>query len=464
MNNCTIIIFGATGDLSKKKLIPAIYELTVDKKLDNFVVIGSAVEDITAEQMLDRAKEFIPAIDEQVWDILRSRTYYQQVNIVKQEGFDLLYVLVTRLEKKYGLKGNRLLYLAVAAHFFCSITHNVARSGLAQRLAKWEQRWHRIVYEKPFGHNLQSAHDINMCIAKLFNERQVYRIDHFLTKEVVSNIALVRFANCVFEPLWNNQFIDHVQIILSETIGIQERGGYYDRYGALCDVVQNHMLELLALVGMEAPEKLTGEYIRNERAKVLKKVQFIDGVLGQYTSYTKEKNVAPHSTTETFAALYLTVDNPRWAGVPIYLKTGKCLDKKETVIHIKFKQVDCLLIKNCPIKSNWLTMKISPDATFSLHLNVKKPGGVDELVPISMEFCHSCIFGPYTPQAYEVVFEEIIRGEQATSVRFDEIEYAWRVIDYIKTKQLAISPYTCGSKGPKESELFAKKYDIRWRS
>lgn len=464
MNSCTIIIFGATGDLSKKKLIPAIYKLVAGNKLGNFVVVGSAIEDITAEQMLNHAKEFIPTIDEQVWDTLRGRTYYHQVNVVKQEGFDVLHILVTRLEKKYGLRGNRLLYLAVAAHFFCSITHHVARSGLAQRLAKPEQQWHRIVYEKPFGHNLQSAHDINMCIAKLFNETQIYRIDHFLTKEVVSNIVLVRFTNCVFEPLWNNRFIDQVQIILSETIGIQERGGYYDRYGALCDVVQNHMLELLALVGMEAPEKLTGEYIRNERAKILEKVRFIDGVLGQYASYTKEQNVAPNSTTETFAALRLTVDNPRWAGVPFYLKTGKCLDKKETVIHIKFKQIDCLLIKNCPTESNWLTMKISPDATFSLRLNIKKPGSADELVPVSMEFCHSCIFGPYTPQAYEVVFEEIIRGEQATSVRFDEIEYAWRVIDYIKTKQLAILPYACGSKGPKESELFAKKHGIRWRS
>ncbi|HEB41508.1 MAG TPA: glucose-6-phosphate dehydrogenase [Candidatus Dependentiae bacterium] len=463
MNSCTIIIFGATGDLSKRKLIPAIYKLVADKKLDNFIIVGSAIEDITAEQMLSQAKEFIPSLNEQIWDIVRNRTYYQQLDIFNQEGFAVLSALVTRLEKKYGL-GNRLLYLAVAAHFFCPITHHLARSGLAQRLTEQKQRWNRIVYEKPFGHNLQSAREINKCIAKLFNESQIYRIDHFLTKEVVSNIALVRFTNCVFEPLWNNQFIDHIQIILSEKIGIQERGGYYDRYGALCDVVQNHMLELLALIGMEAPEKLTGEYVRSERVKVLEKIRFVDGVLGQYTSYTKEKDVKPNSKTETFAALYLTVDNLRWAGVPFYLKTGKCLDKKETVIHIKFKQVDCLLIRNCPTESNWLTMKISPDATFSLHLNVKKPGSSDELVPVSMEFCHSCLFGPYTPQAYEVVFEEIIRGEQATSVRFDEIEYAWRVIDYIKEKQLAISPYACGSNGPKESELFAKKHGIRWRS
>ncbi|MGB8366768.1 MAG: glucose-6-phosphate dehydrogenase [Candidatus Babeliales bacterium] len=464
MNNGAIIIFGATGDLSKKKLMPAIYKLVASKKVNNFIIVGVALEDITVEQLLNQVKEFIPVIDEQVWENIQNRTYYQQLNIMRKEGFKSLNTLVTKLEKKYGLPGNRLLYLAVAAHFFCPITHHAAQSGLVKRLSEREDYWNRIVYEKPFGHNLQSAQEINKCIDKWFNESQIYRIDHFLTKEIVSNIALIRFTNCVFEPLWNNRFIDHIQIVLSEKIGIQERGSYYDHYGALCDVVQNHMLELLALVAMEAPEKLTGEYVRSERAKVLEKVRFVDGVLGQYTSYTKEKDVKPNSQTETFTALYLTVDNRRWAGVPFYLKTGKCLDKKETVIHIKFKQVDCLLLRNCPTESNWLTIKIAPDATFSLRLNAKKPGFNNELVPVSMEFCHSCIFGPYTPQAYEIVFEEIMRGEQATSVRFDEIEYAWRIIDYIKEQDLPLSLYACGSTGPKESELFAKKHGIRWRS
>jgi len=464
MNNCAIIIFGATGDLSKKKLIPAIYQLVASKKLNNFFIVGTAIEDITVQQLLLQAKEFIPAVDDRIWQKIEERTVYQQLDIMHEEGFDRLCDVVKQLEKKYNLAGNRLLYLAVAAHFFCPITHHVARSGLAKRLSAKERYWNRIVYEKPFGHNLQTAREINKCIDKWFHESQIYRIDHFLTKEVVSNIALIRFTNCVFEPLWNNRFIDHIQIILSEKIGIQDRGGYYDRYGALCDVVQNHMLELLALVGMEAPEKLTGEYVRSERAKVLEKVRFIDGILGQYSSYTKEKEVKPNSHTDTFAALYLTVDNRRWAGVPFYLKTGKCLDKKETVIHIKFKQVDCLLLRNCPTESNWLTIKIAPDATFSLRLNAKKPGLSNDVVPVSMEFCHSCIFGPYTPEAYEVVFEEIMRGEQATSVRFDEIEYAWRIIDSIKEQDLSIFPYACGSDGPKESELFAKKHGIRWRS
>ncbi len=463
-NNCTLLLFGATGDLAKRKLIPAIYRLIAEKKLENFIFIGTAIDEIDVDAMLNRAKEFIPHLDEDVWQLLRSRTYYRKMNFVFKEDYQTFAHFINELEQKHNLPGNRLLYLATASDFFCPITHHASESGIVKRLEPNNPVWHRVVYEKPFGYDLTSAHEINACIAQWLHESQVYRIDHYLTKEIVSNIALVRFTNLVFEPLWNNRYIDQVQIIFSEEVDVESRGVYYDKYGALRDVVQNHMLELLALIGMEAPEKLTGDYIRTERVKVLEHVRFVDGILGQYDSYQKEKDVDTNSRTDTFAALYLTIDNPRWVGVPFYLKTGKCLDKKETIIHIKFKQVDCLLLKGCPTESNWLTMKITPDAAFLLTLNAKKPGRGIELISIGMEFCHSCVFGLKTPEAYEVLLEEIMRGEQSISVRFDEIEYAWKIIDHIRKQELPINIYKRKSTGPKELEEFAKKHGMRWRS
>ncbi len=465
MNNCAIVLLGASGDLSKRKLLPALYKLIRQNKLHNFIVVGAAFDDTTAQTILEQSKQFIDTIDPVAWKQLSDNTYYHKLNFTNPDDFVALHSFVSKLEKQHNLSGNRIIYLAAASHFFCTITEHLESSALAQKLSEKDRIWHRIVYEKPFGHDLKSAHEINACIAQSFHESQIYRIDHYLTKELVGNIALVRFTNCVFEPLWNNRYIDNVQIILSEKICVEERGAYYDHYGALRDVVQNHMLMLLALVGMESPERLTGEFIRTERAKVLEKVRVVDGVLGQYEGYQQEKNVAPDSTTETFAMLYLMIDNVRWSGVPFYFKTGKCLDKKETTIHIKFKQVDCLLAKNCPSESNYLTIQVTPESAFLLSLNAKKPGLRHEVVPVKMEFCHSCLFEESIPEAYEVLFEEIIRGEQSVSVRFDEIEYAWKIIDSVKAMNLPVHSYQQGSgTGPKEVEKFANKHGMRWRS
>lgn len=409
MDNCTFVLFGATGDLAKRKLIPALYQLVAEKKLTNFAIIGAAIDDVDATVMLNKAREFIDSLDENVWKKLQNASYYQRLNFLSEQEYVVLRTRVEEIEKKHALPGNRMLYCAAASQFFCPITLHVVTSGLAKKTAPDAKPWYRMVYEKPFGHDLASAHEINECIATHLNENQVYRVDHYLTKEVVSNIALIRFTNCVFEPLWNNRYIDQVQIILSEKVCVGDRGYYYDEYGALADVVQNHMLELLALVGMEAPALLKGDLVREQRAKVLQKIEVVDGILGQYEGYQEDPGVAPNSKTETFAALMLRVNNPRWAGVPFYLKTGKCLDKKEIVIHIKFKQVDCLLAKNCPSDSNWLTIKVTPDATFMLNLNAKKPGYTNDLVQVSMEYCHSCIFGQRSAEAYEIVFEEVMR-------------------------------------------------------
>jgi glucose-6-phosphate 1-dehydrogenase len=466
MNECVIVIFGITGDLAKRKLIPAIYHLIADKKITNVAIVGVGLEDtMNVSSILTAARPFIAHPDEEIMQYLSEHMHYQPMNFLDTASYAGLKKSIEQLEKKDRLPGNRLFYLASAADFFCTITTALGDSGLAQRLTEKQPFWHRIVYEKPFGYDLSSAHVINTCIQKYFDENQIYRIDHYLTKELVSNIALIRFTNCIFEPLWNNQYISQVQVILSESGGIEGRGLYYDGYGALRDVVQNHMLELIALIAMEAPTKLTGDFIREQRARVLEKIIMVDGMRGQYSGYTEEKNVKANSTTETFAVLQLKINNPRWSGVPFYLKTGKKLDKKETIIHIKFKQVDCLLMRGCPIESNWLTLRVAPDATVSLSLNAKKPGKSDEIVPISMEFSHSAVFGnPGSEKSYETLFEEVMRGEQSVSVRFDEIEYAWRVIDMIDKARLPLYSYAPGSCGPTEVVQFESKHGMRWKS
>ncbi|MDR3550924.1 MAG: glucose-6-phosphate dehydrogenase [Candidatus Babeliales bacterium] len=461
-NECAFIILGATGDLTKRKLLPAIYRMIARDVSKRFIIIGAAFDETSIDAILDSAKHFIEDdFDDAVWQKIKSNAYYHQLNFSQLDDFKSLNKLVTKLEKKHELAGNRVVYLATAASFFCQITQYLAQSGVVVKRELNQKPWNRIVYEKPFGHDLKSAQEINACIDTYLDENQAYRIDHYLTKELVSNIALIRFTNCVFEPLWNNRYIDNVQIVLSETVGVENRGSYYDAYGALRDVVQNHMLELMALIGMEAPEKLTGDFIRDARAKVLQKIRVVDVVAGQYDGYTQEKSVPQDSQTETFAALYLMIDNPRWAGVPFYLKTGKALDKKETVIHIKFKQVDCLLTKNCPTDSNYLTIRLAPEESFVLTLNAKKPGMSQDIVPISMDYRHSSVT---TDSAYEVLLEEIIRGERSVSVRFDEIESAWKIIDSAREKIGDVQLYAQGSSGPNVAVEFAKKHGMRWRS
>lgn len=465
MNDVTILLFGASGDLARRKMFPALYHMLASQKIRNFAIVGAAIDDTTADALIEGARAFIANVHDDLLNQMRERTFYHRLNFRDQKDFASLSAQLKKIESQFNLSGNRMIYLAAPANFFCDITNNLAASKIATRKNEHERPWNRIVYEKPFGNDLASAHEINECIKKSFDESQIYRIDHYLTKELVSNIALVRFTNCVFEPLWNNRYIDQVQITISEKIGIENRGAYYDTYGALSDVMQNHMLELVALIGMESPQQLTGNYIRSKRVEVLKEIEVVDGILGQFEGYHSEQHVAPDSSTETFAALMLRVNNPRWAGVPFYVKTGKSLAKKETVIDIKFKSVDCLFTHNCPVPSNWLRLEVAPEASFALNLNVKKPGYGDQVVPVAMEFCHSCLFGEQTPEAYEVILEEVMKGEQSISVRFDEIEYAWKIIDRVRAMNLPVYSYPSGSTGPKELvTLFEDKHGMRWKA
>lgn len=464
MNDVTFIVLGASGDLAKRKLLPALYAQFAAGNMEKFLIVGAALDALSRDQLLNRIKPFIKHFDEEIFKKFSNHCYYQELNFSDVDGFSRLNMFTSDLEKKMGLSGKRLIYFATASTFYCSVTKYSAESGLAARKNPQDVAWHRLIYEKPFGYDGTSAQEINACIAQHFNESQIYRIDHYLTKELVGNIALVRFTNCVFEPLWNNRYIDNVQVIVSEEGGIDDRGGYYDNYGALKDMVQNHMLELVALLGMEAPEQLNGEYIRQERARVLQKLRFSDAIFGQYEGYSNELGVRPGSPIETFVALQLYIDNPRWAGVPFYLKTGKKLDRSETVIHIKFKQVDCLLARKCPSDTNYLTIRVFPDPAFSLTLNAKKPGVPNEVVPVNMDFCHSCLFGEAIPDSYEILLQEIVRGDQAVSVRSDEIAYAWKFIDSIDQTEVPLYRYKPGSSGPKELEDFAYKHGVRLRS
>lgn len=463
MNECTIIILGATGDLAKRKLIPAIYKLIEDNKLTKFAVVGAALSDATRDDMLAAAQEFIPELNQEIWQRLRECSYYQSLNFDNADDYQKLKVLVEDVERQHGLPGNRLVYLAAAAHFFCAITRQLGDSGIVVRDQKDDPVWHRIVYEKPFGTDLASAQAINKCIDHCVNESQVFRIDHYLTKELVSNIALVRFTNIIFEPLWNSNYIDNVQIRIDESIGLEGRGRYYDHYGVLKDVVQNHALQLLALIAMESPSELSGDAIRDKKAELLKHVSCSAGLLGQYAGYQNEQDIPKDSQTPTYALLKMAVATKRWQGVPFYIQTGKRLERKETVIAIQFKDVVCPLIngKECP--SNALIMHIAPEASFDLELNVKPVGLQPGVVPVKMDFSHAKTFGPKTPEAYEILLESVMAGDQTISVRFDEIEQAWRIIEAIEKMNLPMYPYEQGSAGPAEAQEFLEKQNVRWQ-
>jgi glucose-6-phosphate 1-dehydrogenase len=460
----TFIILGATGDLTKRKIIPAIYRLAQEKAFTNFAIIGVALPDVSIETVLKSAVPFIKKIDRRVWKKIENSSYYLPFDFYNKNDYSKLKATIKDVEKRHKLSGNHVFYFATMPDHFTTITQQLALHGIVtkQQLKPNEESWPRVVYEKPFGSDLQSARDINRSILKVFNENQVYRIDHYLGKELIGNIALVRFTNAVFEPLWNKKFIDSVQIVLSEKIGIEGRGEYYDKYGAMKDMLQSHMLQMLALVGMEVPRALGGKNIRDAKTRVLKKVKVESAIVGQYEGYREENGVAAHSKTDTFVAAKLYIDNARWKGVPFYLKTGKNLDKKEISIHIKFKMVKCLL-STCPSDSNYLTIRVQPNEGFFVELNTKVPGSY-EVMPVSMDFCHKCLFGPNTPEAYENLLLDVTRGDQSVFLHKDEIELSWKIAGEIEKKRGPLHVYKKQSSGPAELKNLDPKRDIRWRA
>ncbi len=464
MNTVLFVIVGITGDLARRKLLPGLLYMIKKRGISTYAVIGVGREAADSDAILANARPFMSSPEDADLTSFRERFVYHALDVRDAAAYTSLRTIIEHTEKQYGLSGNRIFYLAVGSYLFGDITQHMVDAHILLRTTN-KIGWQRVVYEKPFGSDSRSAHALNAVLATYLDEQQIYRVDHYLTKELVSAIVLVRATNTIFEPLWNNTYISEIQIVVAEPEGIGQRGAYYDQYGALKDMVQNHMLSLLALIGMEPPAVVRATDIRDARAAVLRSVTVADCVCGQYDGYRGEPSVASGSTTETFVALAVSIDNDRWRGVPIFLKTGKYLARKETVIHLKFKDATCRLINGCPVDANWLTIQIAPDAHWTLTINTKKPGDGDQVVPVAMTFCHDAVFGELPPeQDYATLLEEVVRGEQSVVVGAEEIEQSWRIIEHALQGVNEVHSYARGSEGPDAVQRFEKKHNMRWRS
>jgi glucose-6-phosphate 1-dehydrogenase len=441
MNNVwTIVIVGATGDLSKRKLFPALYALLKRQEV-SFRLVAVARESISGEQLLEKARPFIIDYDQITFDKLLSLTTYCNVDITCPQDFRQLAEIIDHIGAR-----KRLVYCAVGSDLFCPLTSHLVSAGVLVR----GNRDHSIIYEKPFGKDAQSARLINLCIEQLLDSSQIYRIDHYLAKEFVSNIVLMRCANILFSSIWDNKHIACVRIIMHEQVCLEGRGAFYDDYGALKDVVQNHLLQLLTLVALECPERLSRGDLSREKTAILQALRVENCIVGQYEGYEQEPNVRAGSTTETFAFLQLALDTDRWRGVPFYIETGKCLGQKRVEIQIVFKGVrPCAFQSEVVCNPNMLTIQLGPREGFTLTVNSKMPGKAWQAMPVKIDFCHDCLYGPETPQAYERVLLEVIAGERGIAVEATEIEAQWDVIDRISQKS-ELYVYKKGSNGPEE--------------
>ena len=455
----TLVIMGITGDLAKRKLLPAIYNLVAKKKLKNFAVIGVSRSENSMSSIIRESKEFVKGSNQKVWNEIEKRSEYIKLDFENSEGYKVFGKCCLKLEKKFKLSGKRIFYLATLPEHFPAIVQNLKEIEMSKNKGDLP----KLVFEKPFGHDLSSARKLNKTILSLFKEKQIYRIDHYLGKELVANISLLRFTNRIFEPLWCKDHIENVQIILNEELTIGSRGEFYDKYGVLRDMVQSHIFQLLSLIAMESPEKIEGEFVRDKKLEVFKNLNVKDVLLGQYESFKSESGVAANSTTPTFAALKVFVDTPRWKGVPFFLKTGKALNETKAVIYIKFKEVSCLLSKTCPSDTNYLIINLRTNEGVALEVNTKIPGK-NEVEPVKLDFRIKNKYGPNTPEAYESLIEDIIAGNQYAFVRNDSIEYCWQALEPWLKKKISIHRYKKGSKGPKELNKWSEKNKIGWRS
>ncbi|MCY8109231.1 glucose-6-phosphate dehydrogenase [Bacillus spizizenii] len=476
-----IVIFGATGDLAKRKLYPSIHRLYQNGQIgEEFAVVGVGRRPWSNEDLRQTVKTSISSSADKHIDDFTSHFYYHPFDVTNPGSYQELNVLLNQLEDTYQIPNNRMFYLAMAPEFFGTIAKTLKSEGVTATTG-----WSRLVIEKPFGHDLPSAQALNKEIREAFTEDQIYRIDHYLGKQMVQNIEVIRFANAIFEPLWTNRYISNIQITSSESLGVEDRARYYEKSGALRDMVQNHIMQMVALLAMEPPIKLNTEEIRSEKVKVLRALRPIAKdevdeyfVRGQYQAgeidgvpvpaYTDEDNVAPDSNTETFVAGKLLIDNFRWAGVPFYIRTGKRMKEKSTKIVVQFKDIPMNLYygNENNMNPNLLVIHIQPDEGITLYLNAKKLGGAAHAQPIKLDYCSNCNDELNTPEAYEKLIHDCLLGDATNFAHWDEVALSWNFVDSISETWAAnkiLSPnYESGTMGPKESDDLLAKDGLHW--
>ncbi|HKC14553.1 MAG TPA: glucose-6-phosphate dehydrogenase [Patescibacteria group bacterium] len=456
-----MVIFGATGDLSQNKLIPALAALHKTKVLpEDFYIIGFSRRDMTDEEF---RKLF--NIDPSFAKYLS----YQSGEFSDKKGYSELNKKLEAIDKKVGACVTRFFYLATPPDHYETILDNLVETKLSEGCGHEGSKWTRIIVEKPFGKDLETARSLDKKLSEIFEEKQIFRVDHYLGKETVQNVLAFRFANGIFEPVWNKNFIDHVQITWGEEEGIKNRGKFFDGVGLLRDVGQNHIMQLLSAVAMESPKSFTKEDLRDARAKVIQSLRPTDEVIrGQYEDYAKEKDVAENSQTETFVAMKLFVDTPRFEGVPFYIRMGKKTPKNSVEISVVFIQTCHILFKEygCPEIGNVLTFRIQPDEGISLRIIAKKPGEKLSLGSTDLKFTYKESFGTKGLEAYEKVLLDIFAGDQMLFNRSDELESSWtfitKILEKFKEGKISLKKYQNGTWGPKEADELIKKDGKNW--
>lgn len=490
---CILVQFGASGDLAARKLIPAYYQLFSQRRLPpEFTLVGVARREWTHDsyraKMRAAVEEFAPHTlgTQALWDDFASRLFYFPLDIGDPESYLKLKTFLEELDRSKGTRGNRIFYLAVAPNFYAEAIQQLGAASMVADPVKT-----RVVIEKPFGHDLASAQELNRIVQHICKEEQLYRIDHYLGKETVQNMLVFRFANTIFEPLWNRNYIDHIQITVAETVGVEDRAGYYDQAGALRDMVQNHLMQVFCLTAMEPPVSLASDGVRNEKTKILQATRLADtrnismaAIRAQYASgwmggkaipgYLEEPNVNPHSTTPTYVALKLECDTWRWKGVPFYLRTAKRMPKKVAEVAIHFRQVPLLLFQSAAqeVSPNILVVRLQPKEGISVRFESKIPGTTLRTRSVDMDFRYGSIFGTGSPDAYERLLLDCLLGDQTLFTRSDEVEAAWRVVTPILAawegennggSPAPVYSYEAGTWGPQAAEEMLNRDGRRWR-